>query len=672
MIAAAAGRLGELLSGLSPAAKGGSAGASDGELAVVQYVLGGLRLQQSELATVLPSGSMHKSTVDGKNNENNDGGAHGGPENRSEGHRGVVLPPAAAEAAALARQGVAHLRAAIRLDPNHADAKYYLSLQLMKRPGSVADAAALLGSIDCSKHSKHPVQDFSEIDVLLLAGQAEEKSGNLRGAAGAFRQATKLWEQLAKRRASDAIDGSREQLFKFGLAYYNLARMLDLQLQAEIRRQRSRTQGVGPIEFEDPDVSPDGVDRVAVTGQQHFPAVWHLTDMRAIAAYRKSLLRGSASAYISASRTSAALRAAAAVYQDSAERMKGWRPEWRQMPERVFGSTMAWLRIAAAFEDVAAAVSTADTNDHRECDENRSSAIAGNVGSESDGGGWAEQQSVEAEALASEVHCTIDRRIASELTISDFIAEYADKNKPVLITGPSAIPSSWPAWTKWTRQGLLDHYGNTTVQLRRSSVIATDAEFGSAEAYDYNITVADFLNGPHFSEKGSESNDFEEDKVFATADPPYLFAQNPLSGLEKDYTSPKWFDASAGDNRFGFSWQEQQKTALFFVGPSLSGVNFHQHTAAWNALLYGQKRWFLFPPYSIYGPTSLPMGEWYRKYYAELRENSVVLECVQEAGELLFVPTNWYHGTLNTKPSVGIAVEIGQNMQLFERSRMLG
>ena len=128
--------------------------------------------------------------------------------------------------------------------------------------------------------------------------------------------------------------------------------------------------------------------------------------------------------------------------------------------------------------------------------------------------------------------------------------------------------------------------------------------------------------------------------------------------------------------------------ALFYVGPEGSGVNFHQHTNAWNALFFGRKRWFLFPPYAIFGPTALPMREtrtpdlntatplltrnaswsveeWYRTFHPQLADAAV--ECVQEAGELLYVPTNWYHGILNLAPSVGIAVEIGANGRLLEK-----
>jgi hypothetical protein len=40
---------------------------------------------------------------------------------------------------------------------------------------------------------------------------------------------------------------------------------------------------------------------------------------------------------------------------------------------------------------------------------------------------------------------------------------------------------------------------------------------------------------------------------------------------------------------------------------------------------------------------------------------------VQRAGEILFVPTNWYHGIINLEPSVGIAVEVGANQQLLAK-----
>ena len=88
------------------------------------------------------------------------------------------------------------------------------------------------------------------------------------------------------------------------------------------------------------------------------------------------------------------------------------------------------------------------------------------------------------------------------------------------------------------------------------------------------------------------------------------------------------------------------------------------HTNAWNALLYGRKRWFLLPPNSLWGPTGMPMMRWVHEFYEKLAPD--MYECVQEAGEVLYVPSDWYHGVLNLKDSVGIVVEMGHNVRLLE------
>ena len=36
-----------------------------------------------------------------------------------------------------------------------------------------------------------------------------------------------------------------------------------------------------------------------------------------------------------------------------------------------------------------------------------------------------------------------------------------------------------------------------------------------------------------------------------------------------------------------------------------------------------------------------------------------LFECVQEPGDLLFVPSGWHHSVLNTRLSVSLAVQIG-------------
>lgn len=61
---------------------------------------------------------------------------------------------------------------------------------------------------------------------------------------------------------------------------------------------------------------------------------------------------------------------------------------------------------------------------------------------------------------------------------------------------------------------------------------------------------------------------------------------------------------------------------------------------------YGRKRWFVLPPddtfYSIKATKRL-----LKEDVANLRANSTLLQCVQRAGDLMFVGAGWGHATLN-------------------------
>ena len=121
----------------------------------------------------------------------------------------------------------------------------------------------------------------------------------------------------------------------------------------------------------------------------------------------------------------------------------------------------------------------------------------------------------------------------------------------------------------------------------------------------------------------------------------------------------------------------------FFVGPPGSGAPMHFHTKAINVLAFGRKRWFLLPPdKAIY--SSRPVSEWIAEGGPERLGAS---ECVQEAGDILYVPgelsrasrtrcpplpflicalcvgsrrartDGWSHATLNVEESIGMAFE---------------
>lgn len=70
------------------------------------------------------------------------------------------------------------------------------------------------------------------------------------------------------------------------------------------------------------------------------------------------------------------------------------------------------------------------------------------------------------------------------------------------------------------------------------------------------------------------------------------------------------------------------------------------------------------PPQIAFGPTDITMKDWMERFYPSL--SSRLVECVQEAGTVLYVPDGWYHATINLEDSIGIAVEVGPNLILDE------
>jgi len=56
------------------------------------------------------------------------------------------------------------------------------------------------------------------------------------------------------------------------------------------------------------------------------------------------------------------------------------------------------------------------------------------------------------------------------------------------------------------------------------------------------------------------------------------------------------------------------------------------------------------------------MVDWVQSVYPTLTQRPV--ECVQKAGEILFIPTGWFHGVLNLEDTVAVAVEIGAEVPL--------
>lgn len=134
------------------------------------------------------------------------------------------------------------------------------------------------------------------------------------------------------------------------------------------------------------------------------------------------------------------------------------------------------------------------------------------------------------------------------------------------------------------------------------------------------------------------------------------------------YTVPEYFEEDLfkllGDKRPDYRW--------LIIGPRKSGSTFHKDpnaTSAWNATIIGSKKWILLPPHvtppgvfpsqdgsEVVTPASLI--EWFIHFYDQLPRSAGVIECVTRPGDVIFVPSGWWHTAINLEP---VNVAITQN-----------
>ena len=78
-----------------------------------------------------------------------------------------------------------------------------------------------------------------------------------------------------------------------------------------------------------------------------------------------------------------------------------------------------------------------------------------------------------------------------------------------------------------------------------------------------------------------------------------------------------------------------------------TGAPVHYHNSAWNALMYGSKKWLLYPPAHMI-MSNMQIREYVESDMLAFEKRGVKpMTCVQTAGDLMIVPESWGHGVLN-------------------------
>ena len=332
-----------------------------------------------------------------------------------------------------------------------------------------------------------------------------------------------------------------------------------------------------------------------------------------------------------------------------------------------------------------------------------------------DSGGWKDHSTADNNAEAAQSGCGIDVR--EGISSAEFLLQYLAPGRPVLLRRAAA---KWPFRDSWSKAALLRQHGDLVLPSAAIPYAASFASNASAVVREGTLAdfIEQMSNQPapaaakeqddedtedegpsvsveamqsmklralikYAEEVGVDDAELEaaedKDQIVALltakllqqkpaataaeseagegAAPPYIFfdgvADVAPQMLESFPTVPPFLEFESA------KMVERKPAAIqWYLGPRNSGAPIHFHGDAWNALAHGRKRWLLLPPAEA-RYSAQPISQWLQEDAAQLERlgQEPPLECVQEAGDVLYVPCDWGHGVLNLEASVGVAVE---------------
>jgi ribosomal protein L16 Arg81 hydroxylase len=229
--------------------------------------------------------------------------------------------------------------------------------------------------------------------------------------------------------------------------------------------------------------------------------------------------------------------------------------------------------------------------------------------------------------------CTIERVSYDAMTPDTFFRFY-EEQRPVILSYPvdTTAPRNGDFQRAVQKQQLLDHHGSDEITLST----------GNRNSYaKRNTTLADYLQ--HYLHPQPESVPGNA-SWYHFGDPHHQYWRE-VNGL---YEAPWKFMHAYQDPALSFG----------FAG-SGTGVPFHTHGAVFAEALYGRKRWWLSAPHEEprYDPDANTL-HWLRHVRPTYSATEVasLYECVCGRGDVIYIPSNWHHATLNIGEAVFMSV----------------
>ncbi|KAI9745286.1 MAG: hypothetical protein M1818_001566 [Claussenomyces sp. TS43310] len=226
-----------------------------------------------------------------------------------------------------------------------------------------------------------------------------------------------------------------------------------------------------------------------------------------------------------------------------------------------------------------------------------------------------------------------------DLSPTEFSALWSDR--PFILTAPVR---EWPVYKEWDTSAMLRQFGE--IEFRQESV-------------DWPLkTYVEYME-----------NNTDESPLYLF-DRDFVEKMRLLVGKEEGNAS-YWIPNCFGEDLFSVLGTHRPDSRWLIVGPARSGSTFHKDpnaTSAWNAVLRGSKYWIMFPttadsppPPGVYVSedqsevtSPLSIAEWLIGFHAEARRTPGCLEGICYEGEVLHVPSGWWHLVVNLDACIAI------------------
>ncbi|KAJ0426084.1 hypothetical protein BJY00DRAFT_298225 [Aspergillus carlsbadensis] len=227
------------------------------------------------------------------------------------------------------------------------------------------------------------------------------------------------------------------------------------------------------------------------------------------------------------------------------------------------------------------------------------------------------------------------------LTPEEFQEKWSDT--PFILTEPV---KQWPVYHQWSAETLLPKHGGTPFR---------------AEAVDWPFrTYVDYMKN-----NSDESPLYLFDKEFVSK------MGLKVGPIDQEPETAYWPPPCFGEDFFSVLGTDRPDRQWLIIGPERSGSTFHKDpnaTSAWNAVVRGSKYWIMFPSTSKLPPppgvyvsddqsevtSPLSIAEWLLGFHAEARRTQGCIEGICREGEILHVPSGWWHLVVNLEPAIAI------------------